>query len=119
MQRYQRVLPRDLFNEANLLKCYGRLWILLGQTPDHHAALVEEDVPFFDIRINEGSGGLTVYNLTFTVRGVRYRLERPLNSRAAWPLMVEGYDVESGFDAIDVFDEHGNLSPEMLSFIRS
>lgn len=26
---YFRVIPRDLFNEASLLKCYGRLAILL------------------------------------------------------------------------------------------
>lgn len=29
MSTYIRVLPRDLFNEADLLKCVARLWILL------------------------------------------------------------------------------------------
>jgi len=24
---YTRVIPRDLFNEANLLKCYGQIYI--------------------------------------------------------------------------------------------
>lgn len=31
MARYIRVVPRDLFNEGDLLKCYGRLWILLDE----------------------------------------------------------------------------------------
>ena len=40
---YTRVIPRDLFNEGDLLKCYGRLWILLDETRGHVAQLGEEE----------------------------------------------------------------------------
>ncbi len=36
---YKRVIPRDLFNEANLLKCYGALWIALDNARGHTAKL--------------------------------------------------------------------------------
>lgn len=114
---YRRVLPRDLFNEGSLLKCYGRLWILLSETHGHNAQIVEEDVDCFDVQQNEATGGLTVTNLTFTVDGVPYRLERSLNSREAWPLMVTERAGDPDFEEVEVFDDHGNFTREMLDLI--
>tara|TARA_B100000929_G_scaffold48657_2_gene35123 strand:- start:6608 stop:7216 length:609 start_codon:yes stop_codon:yes gene_type:complete len=114
---YRRVLPRDLFNEGSLLKCYGRLWILLSETHGHNAQIVEEDVDHFDIQQNEATGGLTVTNLTFTIDGVPYRLERSLNSREAWPLMVTERAGDPDFEEVEVFDDHGNFTEDMLGLI--
>lgn len=116
MSNYRRVLPRDLFNEASLLKCFGRLWIALDDHRGHAARIVEEDVSAFDIVQNEDSGGLTIRNLTFTVRGTLYALERPLNSRQPWPLYVSCPD-DPDFEEIAVFDDGGGLSAEMRGFI--
>lgn len=116
MGQYVRVLPRDLFNEADLLKCYGRLWILLDETSGHSARFEEEDVSEFDIVQDEGSGALTVRNLTFTVRGIKHSISRPLNARSPWPLWL-GCDDDPDFDEIRIFDESGSLSSEMTSYI--
>lgn len=118
MTNYVRVIPRDLFCEGSLLKCYGRLAILLDQTSGHHARFEEEQVPSFEIAQDPGSGAITVANLTFTVRGTPRLLQRPLNSREAWPLWLEGGPDDPDFEAIPVFDANGDLSEEMLDHIR-
>lgn len=110
---YTRVLPRDLFNEANLPKVYGRLWILTENNPT--AGFREESAPWFDIVQNEASGGLTVSNLTFQVRGATCGLERPMNSREAFPLYLTIED-DPDFE-IAVFDDHGDFTPEMQTLI--
>lgn len=117
MTNYKRVIPRDLFNEANLKKCYGRLAILLGETRDHKASIGPESVDNFIVSQNYATGGITISNLDFIVNGVKYILERPLNSRQEWPLYVTGQDDDPDFEEIEVFDESGNFSEEMLEFI--
>jgi hypothetical protein len=113
MMSYIRVLPRDLFNEASLLKCYGRLWIALETAGEHRACFVTEDAASFEIEQDESSGAIYIANVVFTVHGKPVRLSRPLNSRAPWPFYAETED-----DAIAVFDDNGNLSSEMLTLIR-
>ncbi len=108
---YLRVVPRDLFNEANLLKCYGRLWILLDRA-GHDAKLDEGCGEAFDIQQDPASGQLTVANLPFTIRGESWNLVRPLNSRGEWPLYAERDD-----ECLSVFDQGGNLSDEFSSLI--
>lgn len=115
---YTRVIPRDLFNEADLLKCYGRLWILLDQTQGHQAQLGdEEQLPGapFEIWQDEADGSLTIANVPFYVRGVRYRLSRPLNARAPWPLWCASPDEEF---CDRVFTEDGQLSDEFKKTIK-
>lgn len=114
---YKRVIPRDLFNEANLKKCYGRLAILLGETRNHNASIGPEAVDDFIVTQNYATGGITISNLDFTVRGVKYNLERPLNSRQEWPLYVTGTTEEDDFEEIEVFDDCGNFSDDMIKFI--
>ena len=115
---YNRVVPRDLFNEAGLLKCLGRVWILLDEMRGHSAALSEGDGAAFDIVQNEGSGAISVANLDFTVAGELYYLERPLNSRKSWELWVEAGD-DGDFESVEVFDDDGNFTADMLALIRT
>lgn len=117
MTGYTRVIPRDLFNEGNLLNLYGRLVILLGETNDHDAAFEQDQVPFFDV-VQDVSGGLSIGNLTFLVRGDRYLLTRPLNSRSKWSLWLTSYD-DPDFEEIAVFDDAGELSADMLDLIST
>ena len=110
---YLRVLPRDLFNEANLLKCLGQLWLLTEREPNFHC--VTGPVGGFDIRQHEGSGAIYVQNIAFARSdGLPVYLFRPLNSWEPWPLYLSDHrDLE-----ISVFDEIGQLSAEMKEFIR-
>lgn len=110
---YARVIPRDLFNEANLLKCLGKIYINL-ETAGMCDVELEHDNEAFDVHMDDSSGALFVRNVVLMVRGNPCRLVRPMNSREAWPLMMVGDDDEE----TPVFDSEGNFSPEMLAFLR-
>jgi hypothetical protein len=114
---YRRVLPRDLFNEASLLKCYGRLVIALEEKGLSVRATLAETVKSFEILMRSSDGFLFVNNLPLTVGDRAFRLVRPLNSRGAWPLYAEAIG-DPNFESVDVFDDHGDLSPEMLAVIQ-
>lgn len=114
---YTRVIPRDLFNEADLLKCHGRLWILLDETRGHSARLGDAESEHsgapFEIWQDEADGSISVANVPFTIRGERWRLSRPLNARAAWPL----YAISPAGDEFRVFTEDGWFTPEFSQII--
>ena len=101
--KYKRVVPRDLFNEANLLKCIGQLVLLIedGKLPwmsYHH------DGEAFVIMQNESSGALYVGNVEFFASNQTLTMERPLNSRESWPLLLE-----TDTDSFNVFDGSGQV----------
>lgn len=112
---YSRVIPRDLFNEANLLKCLGQLYLCLEALPGQPATLGDiEPGEAFDIQQDEADGSLEVVNLPFTMGdGRSYRLTRPLNSRETWPLWCECDDG----DEVPVFTGQGVLSPAFLALL--
>lgn len=112
---YLRVIPRDLFNEANLLKCLGKLYLCL-ETLNPEGVTLEHDGEAFEIDQSEDSGGLFVRNVTLIVRGEEVHLWRPLNSRHAWPLYLT-LDLDD--EEYSVFDDDGNLSIEMLKFLTT
>jgi hypothetical protein len=109
---YIRVIPRDLFNEANLLKCLGKIYLCL-EILNIPRVSIEHDGDSFDIVQNQDSGGIYARNVVLTVRGEEVHLERPLNSRSAWPLYLTTLDETE----IEVFDGFGNFSLEMLKFL--
>ena len=117
---YRRVIPRDLFNEANLLKCYGALWIALDKLRDHKAAFGDGtpegdyDGAPFRVEMDEGTGAIHVASADFQIAGERYILSRPLNSRDPWPLYCGSTDD----DECAVFNDDGTLSAEFLELIR-
>lgn len=115
--QYHRVIPRDLFNEASLLKCYGQLWIALDNSRDHLATLEQADHGAFEI-LQGLDGDLSIDNVEFRVGGARYNLTRPLNSRRPWPLYVCGMADDSEFEPVEVFDDNGQLSAEFGQLIR-
>jgi len=108
---YIRVLPRDLFNEANLLKCLGQLWIAVdGKAPaaQFDVEAVEEG---FWIDQDPNDGSLRVVNLPFSMGGRNALLTRPLNSREPWPLYIS-FPEYPEIDTTAVFNEDGSLSHE-------
>lgn len=113
---YQRVIPRDLFNEANLLKCLGRLWIVTERYQPHKI-VIEHDGNRFDVW-QDDDGDIGVHNIHIYIGGNQYRVVRPLNSRRSWPLYLERYPTER-YDRIPVFTEfaEGELHEEMLALL--
>ena len=108
---YVRVLPRDLFNEANLLKCLGQLWLLVdgkGPAAQFDVEAVEDG---FWIQQDPNDGSIYVANLPFSMGGRRAHLSRPLNSREPWPLYISFPD-HPEIDVTPVFDDQGKLSHE-------
>lgn len=110
-ETYLRVIPRDLFNEASLLKCLGRFWIETERYQPRTVTIEHDNGPF-DVQLNEDDGSLSVANIAIVIHGKRYRHFRPINSREPWPLYLE-----CGEDEIEVFTDDGNLSTEMLALI--
>lgn len=116
METYTRVVPRDLFNEANLLKCFGRLAILT----DRHRGIevTEPDAGCrFEVEQNE-DGGLVLANVRLLIWGRECDVDRPLNSRRAWPLYLRACGGEELDEAIEIFDNDGNLTNEIKGLIR-
>jgi hypothetical protein len=121
LMAYARVIPRDLFNEASLLKCLGALELELSARRTD-AELDEEELGSsgFDIDQDEADGSISVVNLPFLVNGQRFRLYRPLNSREPWPLWVgAGGLLDPDFDDLEVFQADGKLSMAFLAFINA
>jgi len=115
---YTRVIPRDLFNEASLLKCLGQLWIKTegyqGQSP--RLVLFLHTSGMFNVRQDESDGSIRSRSITVIIRGRTYDHYRPLNSREPWPLWLRQ---RSDPDAEDfcAFTDDGELSAELLALI--
>ena len=111
---YSRVIPRDLFNEANLLKCYGQLYLKLEQLNLPNVELEHErENECFEVVQDQQDGSLWIANVLLRVRGLTFILFRPLNSREPWPLylLLDG-------EEIAVFTDSGEFTPEMLNFLK-
>lgn len=112
---YRRVIPRDLFNEANLLKCLGRLVLLIEDNEIDWMQYHHDSEPFHVVQ-DEASGSLSVTNLQFWTLdcGATKELyfDRPLNSRDPWPLYVQ-----YGDECYTVFDDEGNFILQKVDFM--
>lgn len=114
---YQRVIPRDLFNEGDLLNCLGRLWIKLDEYPvlkqraEFHGPAYGSD-PFY-IDQDPSDGSINCTNVDLLLDGSEtVILFRPLNARNKWPLWARFQD-----DDVRVFDEDGELTREFVDRI--
>lgn len=111
---YSRVIPRDLFNEANLLKCYGQIFINLETSGLSHVELVHDDNTF-DVEQDESDGSLFIANVVLKVHGKPQKLRRPMNSREPWPLIL--VDLEDEVD-IPVFNDDGSFTEDLLQHFK-
>lgn len=103
----KRVLPRDAFNDANLLKCIGQLTMLIEDGAHEVSGLrFEYDGEPFDIRQDASDGSTYVANLSFYLGRHLVLMRRPLNSRDAWPLLM----IHNG-EEYYVFSEQGAIMP--------
>ena len=110
---YQRVLPRDLFNEAKLLKCLGRLTLLIHDNNETVRGInFGHDGEDFRIVLTE-DGHLMVSNLEFYHDADLLIFKTAYNSRGNWPLLMEFENCE-----YCVFDEDGNIDSELVEFLN-
>lgn len=116
---YSRVIPRDLFNEADLLKCYAKLALILMETDGHRASLGEShDGEPFKISQDPSDDSLVVDNISLLIAGYHASLARPLNSREPWSLMLLAGADSPDQEEMRIFDKHGDLSPEFWDLIK-
>lgn len=111
---YKRVIPRDLFNEGNLLKCYGQLYIELEKLGMENNLLYDNATGAFCTYQFSEDGSLTLLNVALVAHGSTVKLVRPLNSRQPYPLWAYPNEERE----IQVFDDSGRFTPDMLSFLK-
>lgn len=102
---YMRVIPRDLFNDANLLKCIGKLVLAIHDGVINFLEVdLESTYANFEIYQDESDGSTYVGNVKFKLvdLGVHLHFYKPLNSRQEWPLELRLYD-----ESYAVFDSEG------------
>jgi hypothetical protein len=115
---YMRVIPRDLFNEAKLLKCMGRLVI---EAERHQRAIQiefeETATPGFQIEQCEDDGNLYISNIIVTINGKPYFCYTTYNSKTNFPLYVDDI-ADADFESVRVFDETGEFTQEFKHLIE-
>jgi hypothetical protein len=114
---YTRVFPRDFFNEAKLLKCMGRLTLLIEDRMTPVAMSIgeyaEEGEEGFKIGLIE-TGHLAVANVSIFIKGKSYLFKTDYNAKGPYPFYVE-----DGNDEYKVFDDAGDWHEEFLEFCKS
>lgn len=116
MEYYQRVIPRDLFNEAKLLNCLGKLVIAWEESEIAaipHVSIAHEG-QFFVVIQRQADGGLQCTTVEFFVGDLSLDLYVPYNSKERFPLRL---DVEDA-DTIEVLDDEGKPTREFIQFLR-
>jgi len=117
---YCRVIPRDLFNEAKLLKCIGRLALNIHDGNGLGITVSGYPISFgLGLKNNDSfqiglmsDGYLVVANLGFKL-GNEYLLFRTLyNSKNNYPLVCT-----RDFCDVPVFDESGEYTEEFKFLI--
>lgn len=98
------MLPRDAFNESSLLKCVGRLTLLIenGQAPDWAFYYDGSD---FRIVQDQSDGSISVENIRFLFKGKPVKVFRTLNARYSWPMFA----LPEGGEEFQVFHYSGTL----------
>lgn len=112
-ETYTRVIPRDFFNEAKLLKCMGLLSLMILDNKTPCDIRIQEDGEPFQIELTE-DGSLFVANYPVFVKDTLCLFKTTYNSKANYPLICE-YD----YCEYRVFDESGNWDEEFLEFINT
>ena len=111
---YQRVLPRDLFNEAKLLKCLGRLVLLIHDRKIPFIGEVIHDGEPFIIALND-EGSLIVTNVTIKVNKSAFTFKTTYNAKNNYPFYLETKD----YSEVLVFDEGGEFTEEFIEFVKT
>lgn len=103
---YKRVIPRDFFNESKLLKCLGKLELLICFGPNPLGLKSNLESETFNIEQDPADGSIYVSNYKVELDGEPIHLCHPLNCKSEWPLLAIYKD-----EIYHVFNERGELMP--------
>lgn len=107
MKHHTRVIPRDFFNEAKLLKCLGKLELYINHEGPNDIGLKSEfDNEPFNIFQNPNDGSLSVLNYKVYLGDEEIQLFVNYNDKGAWPL-IGLYRGETYY----IFNEEGKFIP--------
>lgn len=109
---YYRVLPRDLFNEAKLLKCIGHLVLKIHDHMAPNGLRFEHDGEPFEIALID-DGHLTVTNIVFAIGDTFLLFKTAYNSKAPYPLLCEHDNIEW-----NVFLDSGEFDQAFVKLIE-
>ena len=126
-ENYQRVIPRDLFNESKLLKCMGRLVLLIhdNNIPEGFELSLTKSKRGVESRNHGDSskpfkigllqdGSLTITNLQIFVNGVPCIFKTTYNSKSNFPLYLE-YELTD----YPVFNDKGEFDEEFIEIAKT
>jgi len=99
----ERVLPRDAFNDGNILKSIGALTMAIEDKLAGKWTYEYDGLPF-DIQQDEADGSTSVKNVSFFFDGIPVSVSRPMNSRKSWPLYILWND-----ETESIFNEEGQI----------
>ena len=108
---YNRVIPRDLFNDGNLLTCYGHLYIALEQHGLQDCMVYSDDEAFNIHQDIDGNTFLTNVTL-YTIHHEEIFIFRPINGRTQKSLLF--IDVYEDMHPVFIQDE---LNEKLLNLI--
>lgn len=111
---YRRVIPRDLFNDGNLLKCYGQLYLELEKLGKEDYLFHNAQESDFMVIQDPNEGCTTLANVFLLVNDKAINLIRPLNSRWPYPLYVRDFTFG---DDVPVFNFDGTLTDQFKSWL--
>lgn len=105
---YRRVIPRDLFNEAKLLKCIGALVVLVDPAIGTEEGWeIEYDGMPFKIQQDPDGGELYIENLQFFYQGHPVYYGTKYNSKEVYPLVDRW---RGGY----ILDDEGKINKEWI-----
>lgn len=107
---YQRVIPRDLFNESKLLKCLGQLSLLVHNETVN--LIVDYDESIFLIKQRPEDGGLYCTTINFFIGKQKLELFTSYNSKSPYPLLCMADEL------LDVFNDDGTPTIEFLQYLQ-
>lgn len=114
-QGYQRVIPRDLFNESKLLKCIGQVSLLIhdgidkagNRTPE--GLTINQEGDAFSIALHD-DGYLILLNVSIEYLEESLTLGTIYNSKEPYPL----YDIVTG---TQVLTDSGTWHQDFLNLL--
>lgn len=119
MAGYGRVVPRDLFNEAKLLKCLGFVCLLMEES-SHFKFELKQSENGFKIRQDASSGDIRVANLHFWYLGTPIYFSSSLNSKGDLPLIASAGEEDVGVSVLVRTDvDKVEFSEEFVEWIKA
>lgn len=118
---YTRVIPRDLFNEADLLKSLGKLWCFLD-VPEPKAHLIHDDdnLDWFVTAQSDQSGAVSCQNVQLYIKDQFVYLFRPLNDKRSYALMYRDprTQIDRRVFVIDDYDRVYKLTDAFVTMMN-